>query len=306
VLPKKWLLIDVALSLAFFAVLAWAFVGRARKAPERSGAPERIVCIAPSVTETVFAVGGGSKIVGVDDYSDWPEQAKSIPKVGGFINPNFERILALKPQLVIVQGLGEKMSAFCEENGIALLRIDMNTLEGVFRGIREVAAAIGATQGAKALEERIRADLKETAEKVKGCKRRRVFFLVGRRQGTLTQLMTAGRGSFLHGLIEAAGGENVFGDLEDAYPAISKESLIKRAPEIIIEAHPGERMTQEQTKKIADEWRVLAMLPAVRDGRVVVLTDDFVLKPGPRIAQSVRRLAEVIHPEVFGAERDQR
>lgn len=299
-------MLEAVVFLVFIGVLVWAFAKPGQKAPERAAAPKRVICIAPSITETVFAIGAGSRVVGVDDFSDWPPEVKDIPRVGGFINPNFERLLTLKPDLVIVQGFSKKVSDFCEANGIGLLRIDMDASEGVYRSIRDIGAAVGASRGAKALEERIRASLKETAEKVDGRGRPKVFFLVGYQQGTLSQLMTIGRDSFLHGLIETAGAENVFGDIAVAYPTISKESLIKRAPEIIIHAHPGRGMTEAARKQVLDEWRAFTTVPAVRDNRVIILTDDFILKPGPRIDKITRRLAKVIHPEAFGAKRDTR
>jgi len=259
----------------------------------------RIVCLAPSITETVFALGGGDRVVGVGDFTFWPAKAKELPKVGGFIDPNFERLLSLRPDLVIVQGRQDKVADFCRRQGIDFLRIERNDLPGVFEGIRDIGRKLGLEPRAWELEAELRRGLERISLEVSGRPRARVFLAIGRTAGTLSQLMTAGGASYLSQLVDVAGGDNIFADLKRDYPMISKESLVVRDPEVIIEAHPGEQLSEEARKAFLTDWRALPGVNAVREGRIVVLTQDHLLIAGPRLVESAQCLAEAIHPEVF-------
>ena len=263
------------------------------------GSYRRVICLAPSITETIFALGGGSQIVAVGDFTFWPPEATKLPRAGGVFNPSFERMLALRPDLVILQGRQQKVADFCARQRIEFLAIEKNDFDGVFDGIRAVGETLGLAGPAEVLAAQIRLDLAGIRRRVAGRGRPRVFLCIGRRPGTLSQLMTAGTTSYLSQLVEAAGGTNIFGELERPYPMISKESLVVRAPQVIIETYAGQTIDEAKRRELAAEWRPLRAIPAVRDGRIAILTEDYLLIPGPRMAKSAERLAEVIHPEAF-------
>jgi len=142
-------------------------------------------------------------------------------------------------------------------------------------------------------------DLLELARKVQGRPRPRVFISFGRTPGTMTGLTTVSRGSFIHQLVEIAGGRNIFADAPAPYPQISKESLIRRKPEVIIELRPNERPSAERWAQLRADWQRLAMLPAVRSGRIHIQNEDFLVIPGPRVVRAANLIAQRLHPEVF-------
>jgi len=271
-----------------------------------SARPRRIVCYSPSITETVFALGAGDRVVGVDDFSSWPLEARNVPRVGGFINPNFERLLALAPDLVVVQGRQEKVEDFCAREGIAVLHMEIHGLASFFDSLRRLGVALGIEEEAESLERRIQKDINEIRAATAGRPRPAVFLAVSRRPGSLAQIMTVGKSGYLNEVMQIAGGRNIYADVDRPYPMVSKETLVARRPDVIIEARAGEKLSAEQKAGIRDEWRVFGSIPAVRAGRIYVLTEDYLLLPGPRIARCARKLAEAFHPELAVGKRGTR
>lgn len=258
----------------------------------------RIICAAPSVTEIVFALGIGKRVVGVSDFSTYPPEARTIPRIGGLINPNKEKITSLQPDLLIIQGQNESLARFCDEEGIQFLSIKIDTLEDIWTAIHTLGQMLESQEKASAIIRRIKDDLQDIRDKIKGRPLRKVFITLGHTPGDLTGLMTTGSGTFLNELVSTAGGKNIFSDAPGLYPQISKESLVKRQPEIILEAIPG-GIPEEKLKLLKNDWTQLPMLPAVKSGNIHYLTEDFLLIPGVRIAQTVRRFAEIFHPDAF-------
>jgi iron complex transport system substrate-binding protein len=258
----------------------------------------RIICAAPSVTEIVFALGMGERVVGVSDFSTFPQEARTVTPIGGLINPNKEKITALQPDLLIIQGKNESLSRFCEEHGIRFLSIEINTLEDIWTAIHTIGLTLKAEKKASALIQKIKDDLQEIEVRIQNRPLKKVFLTLGHTPGDLTGLMTTGPGTFLNELVLVAGGENIFSDASGLYPQISKESLVKRQPEVIIEAIPG-GIPEEKLKLLKKDWSQLPMIPAVKSGNIHFLTEDFLLIPGVRVSQTVRRFAEIFHPEAF-------
>jgi len=271
----------------------------------RGNEPQRIICAAPSVTEIVFALGFGDKVVGVSDFSVSPPEAKAKTKVGGLINPNREKIAALNPDLLILQGHNDSLARLCEELDIRFLSVAIDSLEDIRRAIFLIGAELGADAKAEEIVSRIQDDLRSIQERARLLPLRRVFISLGHTPGDLTGLMTTGSGTFIHELVTMAGGDNIFKDASGLYPQISKESLVKRRPEVILEAIPG-MLGEDKQRLLRKDWSQLPMLPAFRSGRIHFLTEDYLLIPGVRIAQILLRFAEAIHPEVFGESNDTR
>jgi iron complex transport system substrate-binding protein len=258
----------------------------------------RIICAAPSVTEIVFALGMGKRVVGVSDFSTFPPEARTVARVGGLINPNKEKITSLQPDLLIIQGQNESLARFCEEHQVRFLSIEINALEDIWTAIQTIGLTLRAEEEASALIQKIKHDLQDIKVRIQNRPLKKIFLTLGHTPGDLTGLMTTGPGTFLHELVTVAGGKNIFSDASGLYPQISKESLVKRQPEIIIEAIPGE-IPEEKVKLLKKDWSQLPMLPAVKSGNIHFLTEDFLLIPGVRIARTVRRFAEIFHPEAF-------
>ncbi len=262
------------------------------------GKVSRIICVAPSVTEIVFALGCGKKVIGVSDFSTYPPQAKEKVRIGGMFNPNRERIIALQPDLVIIQGKHDSVAKLCRKQGIRLLSVEIDTLKDIPAAIFFLGQELNVESQAAKLAKEVKDGLDAVKAKIQGLPTRKVFLTLAHTPGDLTGLMTTGPGTFLHELIEIAGGENIFADASGTYPQISKESLIKRQPEVLIEALPG-GVSERKQRLLRKDWQRLSMLPAVRRGNIHFLTDDFLLIPSVRITQTARRFAEIIHPEAF-------
>jgi iron complex transport system substrate-binding protein len=258
----------------------------------------RIICAAPSVTEIVFALGMGERVVGISDFSTFPPEARKVSHIGGLINPNKEKITSLQPDLLIIQGQNESLARFCEEYRIRFVSIEINTLEDIWTAIHTIGQTLRAKENASALIQKIKDDLQDIKGRIQNRPLKKVFLTLGHTPGDLTGLMTTGPGTFLHELVSVAGGKNIFSDASGLYPQISKESLVKRQPEVILEVIPG-GIPEEKLKLLKKDWSQLPMLPAVKSGNIHFLFEDFLLIPGVRIARTVRRFAEIFHPEAF-------
>ncbi|MCU0610804.1 MAG: helical backbone metal receptor [Candidatus Eisenbacteria bacterium] len=258
----------------------------------------RIVCGSPAVTEIVFALGAGERVVGVSDYVVFPPEACGKERIGGLTNPNRERLLVLTPDLIITQGSHAALAAFAAEYGIAFHTVELEKLDDIDAALVSIAAAVGSAERGGELLRRIRKEVDSVRETCAGLPRLRVLLVLGRSPGDLTGVTTIGPGTFLDDMIAAAGGENVFSDARGRYPQISKESVLVRDPEVILEVNT-DGGPQERLERLRSDWARFPEITAVARGRVHCVTDDFLLIPGPRVGQSVRVMAEAIHPEAF-------
>lgn len=261
-----------------------------------SRSAQRVICMSPAVTEIIFALAQGDRVVGVSQYSTYPPEALKKPQCGGFINPNTELIVALRPDLVITQGTASDLIAFCRSRGIAVASLDLTDLDSIFSAINEVGRVLGCEPEAERLCSRIRLELARIRLQVADKKRPRVFVVIGREPDSLKNLQTIGSSSFLHDLVELAGGHNVFRDLSKAYPTVSKESLVQRQAEVIIELRGEGTIGEREMARIVETWSAMAALPAVRNGRVHAVGSTYALIPGPRIVRLAEELAATLHP----------
>jgi iron complex transport system substrate-binding protein len=252
-----------------------------------NGTPQRIISLAPSNTEILFALGLGERTVGVTDYCDYPPEALNKTKVGGYANPDVEKIVALDPDLILVAH-GTPMDVINSMAGLGLTVFGIKTtdLDDLLNDIRRIAEITDKEVEAQALtsemESRIEAVTNQTEELEQ---RPRVFYIVWH-----DPLWTAGSGTFIHELIEKGGGVNIFQNVT-GYPTISIEEVIARDPEIII------------TSEWSYEWAInaseLASTNASQTGRIYTLDDDLVQRPGPRLVEGLEWFAHFIHPEMF-------
>jgi len=254
--------------------------------------PERIVCGTPAIAEIVYALGCGDRVVGVSDHTAYPPEARATTRIGGVINPSRERLLVLDPDLILTQGRHERLAAFAAEYGIRFEAVALDTLADLYDAIGSIARTLGVADRGTTLAGDIRARLRAVSATVTGPPRR-VLLLFSRAPGSLRGLGTVGAGSFLDDLLQVAGGTNIFADAAGAYPQVSKEALVVRKPETIVEINPG-GLPAETVARLRADWDELADIPAVRHDRIHVLTNDFLLIPGPRVDQTAAALAAAI------------
>ena len=261
-------------------------------------APARIVSTSPSITETLFALGLGDRVVAVSRYCRYPAEAAALPKVGTFLQPDVELIARLRPDLTFVHpgpnGLDRRLSTL----KIPFVTVERGSLDSVFSSIRSIGAAAGVSDRASALVTTLEERLQRIRTAVAGRKPQRVLLIVGRRPGTLTDLVAVGRSSYMSDLATIAGGVNVLSqDGLPEYPRISMETVIRLAPDVIIDAGDmGDRPEQREARQAITEglWK-RQQLGAARTGRIhAVISDAFVI-PGPRVVEAAETMASWLH-----------
>ncbi len=257
--------------------------------------PSRVVVLGPSTAETIFALGLGEKVVGVSDYCVAPGAA-GLPRLGGQWNPSLERIAALEPDLVVTQGRFPRLEAVLRDQGVGHLALATDTWDSWEEEVRTLGELFQVPERAADLVAASRAALEEVRRQAAARAEPPVpvLLVVGRRPGQAAGLVVAGGASFLTTLLEAAGGRNVFADNPRNYFDLDEEALVRAAPEVILELQPGRSADREAILRI---WRQsFPGLPAVAAGRVRVLTEDFLLLPGPRMPEVAAILAEALRP----------
>ena len=243
----------------------------------------------------LFALGAGEEVVGVSSYDRYPAEVLKKPKVGALVDPDFERIISLKPDLVVVYGTQVDLIARLERARIAMHKYEMEGLANVTTTIRALGDRIGRGAAGRALADRIDSELAGIRRSVAGKPRPKTVLIFGREAGTLRGIYASGGIGFMHDMLEAAGGQDIFADVKRQSLQATTELLLARAPEVIIEAYPSEGWPADKIARERDVWRGLPSLPAVRNGRVHVLSDDRLSVPGPRVVEGVRVLLAVLH-----------
>lgn len=257
--------------------------------------PERFVSLAPSNTEILFALGLAQEVVGVTTFCNYPPEAKDKEKVGGFSDPNIEKIVSLKPDLVLATSMHEKVVGELEKLGINVMVLAAKSVQEVMNTIQLVATTAGNTNEADRVigEMQKKIDLVKSAVKdIPEGKRVKAFHLVWDEP-----IMTAGPNTLLHDLITLAGGINIAKDAGQQYPTYSLEVLVAKNPDVIMapRIHGGGGLDPEKIKTKTG-WNVIS---AVKNNRVYLLEDDLVSRPGPRIVDGLLEVARALYPERF-------
>jgi iron complex transport system substrate-binding protein len=277
-------------TLRVFVALAIALVSSTT-----SAAPKRIVSVVPAVTEMLFAIGAGPQVVGVGSYDHFPPEADKLPKVGALLDPDFEKILSLRPDLVVVYDSQADFIARLQRASIPIFHYQHAGLADITQTIRHLGDATGRVKEAEALASGIERDLAAIRARVASLPRVNTMLVFGREPGSLRGIYASGGVGFLHDLLEVAGGRDIFDDVKKQSVVITSEQVLARAPAAIIELYD-----QDTTDaKLAAEravWKQLPSVPAVRDNRVHQLRGDFLTVPGPRIVLAAKMMAEALHP----------
>ena len=251
----------------------------------------RVVSLAPSLTESVYAVGAGDRLVGVTQFCDFPGDAATKPKVGGIYTPNLEAILSLRPDVVLAttEGNREEHIRALERVGLAVYVVRPIDFASVVESIARVGRLLGRDAAAGRLVASMRWEAEAISRALDGRPRPRVLYVVWG-----VPLIVPGRHTLITDLIRRAGGESVTGEEPLDYPRFSVEEALGRRPDRVVLALHRDASADERLR----EWQHLTLLPAVRQGRVHAVDGDLVHRPGPRIVDGLRALARLLHPEV--------
>lgn len=277
------------------AAMGWAAGAR----PRAAQTPQRIISLVPAVTEMLFAIGAGPRVVAVSSYDTFPPEVAALPRVGALLDPDVERLLSLRPDLVAVYSSQADLKGQLDRAGIAAFDYRHGGLADVMATIRGLGVRTGLTsrgdEVARGLEERLAAVRRRTA----GRPRPRTLLVFGRETDSLRNLYASGGRGFLHDMLEAAGGVNVFADVAQESVQASTELVLARAPEVILELHDGPPFSAAQVAATLVLWQRLPAVPAVSGKRVAVISGEGLVVPGPRVAATAEQLARALHPGAF-------
>jgi iron complex transport system substrate-binding protein len=278
---------------------AAALVGcdaRSRYESREVDGPQRIVSLAPAITETLFALGAGAEVAGVSQYCDYPPEVAKLPKVGTFLTPNIEAIAGRRPTIVIGLQTSSDLREIraLQAMGYQTLMVDDNSIAGIEASIRTVGDAIGRPQQAQALLERTHLKIAAIEERLRRVAKRPVLMVVGHQP-----MVAVGTRTYLDELLTLARATNIATGSAQAWPRLSIEYIIATRPEVILDGQMG-----SDPDSPSSFWAQYPTIPAVRAHRVVGYPEDPTLHPGPRIVQTLEILARLIHPEAFAREPD--
>lgn len=265
-------------------------------------APKRIASTAPGITEILFALGLGDRVVGVTQYCKYPSEVTKLPKVGTWMSPNMEVILSLRPDLIVVQRTAIQDSSKFDAVRLRTLEVSLDRIPDIFSTIEAIGKSAGVTDRAAALNKQIRSGLDEIKTKAASAPRTSMLFVVGRNPGSLDGVIAVGPRSYLDELISTVNGSNILADSPVPYVKVVHEEILARNPEVIVDM--GEHadaagITREQMKSEIALWDRYKTVPAVRNRRVHIVASEVFVVPGPRVVDCARQLARLLHPELF-------
>lgn len=259
--------------------------------------PLRIVAMAPSLTETLIALGLEDRIVGVTRYC--PPVSGAVV-VGGYFDPSYEAIVSLEPDLVLTMQSHDELHRRLGDLGLETLRVDQHDVEGILASVESVASRCGVEGKGRDLTARLQGEMDDVAARVAGRDRPTTLVVVGREPGSgrIGTLWAAAEDTFYDDVLRLAGGRNAIAGTAIRYPELSREGLLAVNAEVVFDVIADGGARDVNALEAAADWNELADLRAVANGRVHVLVQDFVVIPGPRVVDTVRVFAERLHPEV--------
>jgi iron complex transport system substrate-binding protein len=247
----------------------------------------------------LFAIGAGPQVVAVSSYDEFPLEVKSLPRVGALLDPDMEKMLALRPDLVVSYGSQTDMQAQLARAKIGVFSYRHAGLNGVFTTLQDLGAAVGRTADAERLAREIRRGLDAIQARVRGRPKPRTLLVFERDPASLRGVYVSGGVGFLHDMLGIAGGVNVFADVvrESVQPSI--ETMLSRAPEVILEVRATGLLAAADVAQVKRAWSPLASVPAVRHGRIQIMNGEHLVVPGPRVVQGTEAFARALHPDAF-------
>jgi len=268
--------------------------------PIDSATPQRIITIAPNAAEMIAALGAGDRIVGVSSFCVYPPELLKRPRVGGIMDPDLEKIVSLKPDLLVLRGDMPTVTKLAQRLNIRVYQDRTETLDDIYTTLNELGALLDKKAAADERIASIKSDVAAITQRidlqVNNDARPTVLFVVGRDPAGIRNVVTVGKNTFVSEIIRLAGGRGAFDTSTVDYPQLNAEAILAAKPDVIIEvADPATPPTELAARKA--HWPALGNnLPAVRNDRIHILTDDYLLIPSPRVVQSIKSLADVLHP----------
>jgi iron complex transport system substrate-binding protein len=259
----------------------------------------RIISLVPALTEMLFAIGAGPQVIAVSSYDEFPPAVEALPRVGALLDPDVERILALRPSLVLTYGSQGGLEVQLARAGIPTFIYRHGGVAGVLQALRDLGAATGHAADAEREARAIQAQLDAVQARVSEYRRPRTLLVFSRQPQSLQQMYVSGGGGFLDDILQIAGGANVFADVQRESVQPSHETLLARAPETIVEIHATGMMATADVERERSLWATLASIPAVRNGRIHFLDGSYLVIPGPRMGLAAEALARALHPDAF-------
>jgi iron complex transport system substrate-binding protein len=263
---------------------------------QAQGPPRRIVSLVPALTEIVFAIGAGDRVIAVSSYDEDPPEVNKLPKVGALLDPDVERIISMRADLVLLYGSQTDLMTQLTRASIPFYEYRHGGLATVTATIRMLGQRLGQRQRAEAVAGTIERRMATLGKRTSALKKPRTLLVFTRQRGSLRDIYASGGRGFLHEMLEAAGGINVFADIKAESIQASSEMILTRAPEVILELRAEDIPSPEELPAEIDTWRALASVPAVRNNRLYFLPGRAYVVPGPRVAESAEAMAARLHP----------
>ena len=285
--------------ILFILLMASPAAAQSRPLDAARGRPERIVSLVPAVTEMIYAMGDGARVAAVSNYDHFPAAVAALPRVGGLLDPSVERILAIKPDLVIVYATQQELIDRLERAGIPYFNYQHKALADILTTIRAVGARIGSAARADALAAGMQRSLDEIRARTAALPHPATLLVFERDRSSLRNVYASGGYGFLHDMLEIAGGRNVYADVKQQAVQASTEMLIASKPEVIVELVYGDSLKNADLATELRAWEAIPSVPAVRSHRIAALTGDEFVVPGPRVVDATRKLARALHPDAF-------
>jgi iron complex transport system substrate-binding protein len=273
--------------------------GQPARQPAPPKTPQRIVSLVPAVTEMLYAIGAGPRMVGASSFDTYPPEVRTLPKVGGLIDPDLERIISLRPDLVVISATHAELGVQLRSAGLATFPYALGDLANVTQTIRILGTVTGLDREATSVIAGLESRFEAVRDRVKGRPKVRTLLVFSRQPGSLRGVYASGGTGFLHDLLELAGGENVFAGVRREAVQATTEAIISAAPDAIVELRTGPALASGEIERERRSWDALPAVPAVRTGRVFVLVGDELVVPGVRVAETAERIAGVLHPDGF-------
>lgn len=289
--------LPIVFCLAFCRTAPAAAAAPAGAEAEDRAAPLRIVSLAPSLTETLFAVGAGDRVAGRTKFCRYPPAAERLPMIGGFYDVNYEAILALHPDLVVLLPENGEQRARLQALGVETLVVEQHSLAGVADSFLRVGAVSGHPAEGARLAGEFAAALRHARELTRASPRPKVLLVIGRDydRAPMRDVYVAGRGWIYDQMLEAVGGSNAYPQPQPSYPKLSAEGVLSLRPDVILELVPDAVAVHNTPERLRRDW---LSLPALRPRRVVVLAGDYLTIPGPRLLRTLKDFGQALHPEL--------
>ncbi|HJR61479.1 MAG TPA: helical backbone metal receptor [Vicinamibacterales bacterium] len=275
----------------FLVLLPWLVAGPPLRGQDH---PRRIVSLIPAVTEMLFALGAGDRVVAVSSFDRYPPEVEKLQRVGALLDPDLERILSLRPDLVAIYGSQVDLRRQLDRAQVPVFVYSHAGLADVTTTLLQVGDRVGQRERARQLAGAIEAGLAETRQRVASRPRPRTLVVFGRESFTLRGIYASGGYGFIHDMVTAAGGDNIFGDVKREAVQATTELILARRPDVILELRADPLSLSDAKREVAT-WGQLGSVPAVRNSRVHIIQDARTVIPGPRVAEGVELIAGVLH-----------